>query len=350
MKPIAESERKMNRKKTTIMDIAREAGVSNTTVSLCFQENSRISETTRKRVLEVAARKKYIPSHAAQNLRFGANNLIGIVVTDVINPFHARMLQIADRIAKRNNYRILFSQSHWQPNLEIESVRDLISHGVKGLLIFFNEKTRESYDLLLQTDIPHIAVDTSPSFYNGAYVVNNLWESGAIAANHLIHQGCKHFAYLGNQGKNNNFSYSSINSLANGFFETLSNLGVREEHIVTVPSGLSIEEGYTAFNKLINEYGYYDGIFCVNDLCAIGAIEAAKTTKLKVGEDIKIMGIDNLDISSLSSISLTTIEEPREEIMELAISKLIESFDSGKEPRVRESMVAKLIVRNSTKG
>lgn len=339
---------RMEKRKATIRDIAKKAGVSETTVSLCFRENSRISEATRQRVLSVAKELRYIPSHAARNLRFGTNNLLGIVVPDVTNPFHARMIQLADRIAAKNEYRILFAQSHWDPDVELSAVRDLVSHGVRGLLVFFSEKTRESYDLILRSETPHIAVDTRPEFYEGAYVINDLENSGRLAAEHLLDVGCRRFAFLG--GDSGPIEYSAAGSLRSGFFGSLLANKVPQDDLVAIPAGLSIANGEHAFSTLLERDGRADGVYCMNDLCAIGAMEAARKQGYRVGKDVKIMGIDNLEVSALSSISLTSIEEPREEIVRVALHELISSLESGRLPSVRASLAAELVVRSSTAG
>ncbi len=338
----------MKRRKPTIRDIAKKAGVSDTTVSLCFQENPRISSATKQRVLSVAKEIGYIPNRAARDLRFGTNNLIGIVVPDVTNPFHARMIQLADKIAAENQYRVLFSQSHWDPDTEVSAVRDLISHGVRGLLVFFSEKTRESYDLILRSETPHIAVDTRPEFYDGAYVINDLERSGRIAAEHLLDVGCKRFAFLG--GESVPQEYSAAGLLRKGFFGTLIEKNVPQNDLTTIPAGLSIADGEQALSALLERHGRVDGIYCMNDLCAIGAMEASKGRGYHIGTELKIMGIDNLEISALSAISLTSIEEPREEIMRVAVYELISALENQQLPSVHARLDAALVVRASTSG
>ncbi len=129
-------------RKPTIRDIAREAGVSDTAVSLSFQRNSRVSAATRERILAVARRLNYFPNRSARNLRYGDSRTIGFVVIEITNPFYARMIRSAERIAHGLGYEILFAESYWDPQKEIRIVSNMIENRVAGILMCFCEKTR----------------------------------------------------------------------------------------------------------------------------------------------------------------------------------------------------------------
>jgi LacI family transcriptional regulator len=336
----------MTNKKTTIKDIARFAGVSDTTVSLCFKNESRISTDTKIKVLKIAQKLNYSPNTAARELRLGSTNTIGFVVSDITNPFYACMTKAAELTAMHNGFNIAFYNSDWDPKKEIDIVKNIIANRVQGILICFCEKTRESYDLINKSLIPYIAIGTLPSFFHGPYVINDLYYAGYLATQHLIDMGCRHCVFF--TGNSEMDSYSAFQQLFNGFVEYHKENNVVLQNVHKINAGLTIESGNRAFQLLVSKSIIVDGIFCVNDLCAFGVMEAAEKHGIKVGRDIAIIGINNLEISELSLISLTSIQQPYGLIVQHATDALIKSIRSNTYPSIRKKLKPGLIKRNST--
>ena len=110
------------KKRPTIRDIAKEAGVSDTTVSLAFMQGSRISKNTRQRVLKIAKSLNYFPNRLARDLRYGKSKTIGFIVTDITDPFYSRMIRSAEKISLKLGYDILFAEHNWEPDREIKII------------------------------------------------------------------------------------------------------------------------------------------------------------------------------------------------------------------------------------
>ena len=337
----------MSSKKATIKDIARLAEVSDTTVSLSFQENSRISKATKKRVLQIAKKLNYSPNLTARKLRHGLTKTIGFVVTDITNPFYSRMMRTAEQIAAEQEYQVLFYDSDWNPHKEIEIIENMISNRVQGILICFCEKTQKSYQLIKKSDIPYIAIDTRPQFYSGPFVINDLFMAGYMAAEHLVDVGCQHCAFFDAGADIHN--YSSFIELKKGFKHYLRKKKITFRKTDIITAGLSIESGKKAFNALFKEPVEVDGIFCVDDLCSFGVIEAAEEKGFIIGKDIALIGIDNLEVSSISRISLSSIHQPYDRLVKSAMSALLESIEKDIHPRIREVIEPRLVERDSTK-
>jgi LacI family transcriptional regulator len=333
-------------RKPTIRDIAREAGVSDTAVSLSFQQNSRVSAATRERVLAIARRLNYFPNRSARNLRYGGSRTIGFVVIEITNPFYSRMIRSAERIALGLGYDILFAESYWDPQKEIRIVSNMIENRVAGILMCFCENTRESLTLIEQSRLPLIAVDTCPPHYNGPYVVNALASAGRIAAEHLLDAGCRHPVFFNASVAMSRFS--SFHLLLKGFQEVLRARGVPLTDPAIINADWTIEGGSAGFAELLSRGQPFDGIFCVNDLCAFGVVDAAERAGYKVGRDFAIMGIDNLEIGGIGRISLTSIDQPYDQIIELATRSLIESVENNRPCAVRKRFKPTLVVRDST--
>jgi LacI family transcriptional regulator len=334
-------------RKPTIRDIAREAGVSDTTVSLSFQSSSRVSAATRERILAVARRLNYFPNRSARNLRYGDSRTIGFVVIEITNPFYSRMIRSAERIVQRLGYGILFAESYWDPQKEIQIVSNMIESRVAGILMCFSENTAESLNLLQQSHLPLIAVDTCPPHYRGAYVTNALASAGRMAAEHLLEAGCRHPVFLNASKAMSRFS--SFQLLLQGFRKGLRARDMELPDSAIIYADWTIEGGSAGFAQLLASGQPFDGIFCVNDLCAFGVIDAAERTGYSAGKDFAIMGIDNLEIGSISRISLTSIDQPYDQIIELATQALIESIENNRPCAVHKRLTPTLIVRESTK-
>jgi LacI family transcriptional regulator len=333
-------------KKPTIRDIAREAGVSDTAVSLSFQQNSRVSAATRERVLAVARRLSYFPNRSARNLRYGNSRTIGFVVIEITNPFYSRMIRSSERIALGLGYDVLFAESYWDPQKEIRIVSNMIENRVAGILMCFCENTRESLELIQQSRLPLIAVDTCPPHYKGSYVTNALVSAGRMAAEHLLAAGCRHPVFFNASTSMSRFS--SFQLLLKGFRDGLLARGMRLPDPAIINADWTIEGGSAGFTELLSRGQRFDGIFCVNDLCAFGVIDAAERAGCRVGKDFAIMGIDNLEIGGISRISLTSIDQPYDHIIELATRSLIESIENNSPCAVRKRLKPTLVVREST--
>lgn len=335
----------MNRK-PTIRDIAREVGVSDTAVSLAFQHSSRVSEATRARILAVARRLNYFPNRSARNLRKGDSRTIGFVVIEITNPFYSRMIRSAERIALDLGYSVLFAESYWDPEKEIRIVSNMIENRVAGILMCFCEKTLESLALIEQSRLPLIAVDTYPLHYRGAYVANALGSAGRMAAEHLLKAGCRHPVFFNASLAMSGFS--SFQLLLKGFRDALRAGGMHLPDSAVINADWTVQGGSAGFADLLARGQRFDGIFCVNDLCAFGVMDAAEQKGFKAGRDFAIMGIDNLEISGVSRISLTSIDQPYDRIIELAARAMIASIESNRPCTVRRRLTPSLVVRQST--
>ena len=335
----------MNRK-PTIRDIAKQAGVSDTAVSLAFKDNSRLSEETRERILAIARELNYFPNRTARALRSGDSLSIGFIVTDITDPFYSRMIRSTERIALECGYSLFFAESNWDPDKEISAVSSMIESRILGVLMCFCEKTSRSMTLIEQSKLPVIAVDTYPSSYHGPYVVNDVESAGYMAAEHLVAVGCRHPLFFNANESMSSFSAFSLQ--LRGFARYLHAQGIAFGDSSVINADLTIEGGTQGFLRMLASGQRFDGIFCVNDLCALGAIEAAEKNGYRVGRDIAVMGIDNLEIAGVSRISLTSIDQPYDRIIELATRSIIESIEGEQPCAIRRSLAPTLVVREST--
>ena len=333
-------------KQITMRDIARLAGVSLTTASLSFRPGSRISSATRQKVLDVAHEQHYVPNQAARALRSRSSNTIGILVPDLTNPFYATLIRQADETASGRRHRILSAESEWTADREIEAIETMAQSRVAGLLLCSSEASPESFALLEKYAIPHVVMDTAPSDYPGPFVGNDLSAAGALAAEHLLSVGCKRLAMLTGDEKNANFS--GFQKIQQGFVRAIQSHGIAFDKQRLIHAGLTFDDGITGGLSLLERFGDTDGIFCINDSCAYGVIEVLTNNKLRPGRDVAVIGIDDLETSRMSLISLTSIRQPYAKLAEIAANILIDIIEKKTIENIRITLPPELIIRDST--
>jgi len=335
-------------RKTTIKDIALQAEVSETTVSLSFQPESRISKKTRSRVLATAKELNYFPNTAARGLRAGKTGTIGFLINDITNPFYGSMIRQSEQIAAERGYEVIFSESQWNPDRAVKVVSKMIQNRIEGIILCFSEKNEDTYHLVQQSGLPHVAVDTIPTFYTGSYIINDGYKTGYLAAQHLCESGCRRITIVNARNELRNFS--SISQMEVGFSHYMRETQFPFSQDDIIPSGLTIESGKQAYRTLKKTGIRYDGIFCMNDLCAMGYMHESSSTGSIPGQDYGIIGVDNNDVSDLAMISLSSIHINYIGISGEATNFLIDHIDDPSSEGLTKIVKPELIVRNSTNG
>lgn len=333
--------------KSTIKDVARLAGVSDTTVSLAFQADSRISEKTRARVLSAASELSYTPNLAAKNLRNGSSLTIGFVVNDITNPFYLQMLRKAEDIALQHGYSVIFAGSNWSAAKERYLFEQMIQMRVCGVVLCLCEKSSDGIEVLDRFRMPYIAVDSFPDWFTGSYVANDFRMAGELAAKHLLEQGCLHPAYFTADSAMNNLS--AFVEMQKSFIAYFNRKSIKMTQDDVIEAGLCIQAGRDAFDRIAAQGKRYDGIFCANDLCAMGVLEATEKHGIIPGKEIAVIGIDDIEVSGFSRISLTTIRQPYDQLAEIAMEELVKAIKDKSLPEIKRKLPAELIVRNSAK-
>ncbi len=331
----------------TIREVAIAAGVSQTAVSLAFRQDSRISDATRSKVLAAARRLNYVPNLAARRLRQGRSHTIGLVVADITNPFYALITGQAQALAHAHGYQILVVDTAWDGARELAAVEHLVQARVQGALVCFSERAPESVRLLQRYSLPVVALDTRPPGYGGAYVANDLRCAGRLAARHLLSVGCRRPVLALPGGQDGRFS--AFRDIRAGFGRALARSGVEfaERHVV--PAEMSVTGGMAAFDLLRRTVPDADGLLCANDLCALGVMEAADAAGVRVGPDLALMGIDDLEVGRLGRISLTSISQPYRRLAETAARALLDAVEHGRPPDIRLKLKPHLTPRASTR-
>lgn len=332
----------------TIKELAARAGVSGTTVSLVFQGNSRVSESTRKKVLRIARQMNYVPNLAARQLRGGKSRIktIGLLVNNLINPFYALMVHSAEKAALRHGYEILIADTQWNSEKELTELKNMIQFRVEGVAACIWGMSKQSLDLIHRFPSPFVMMDTVPEVYSGSYVINDVPAAARLATEHLIEAGCERIVFFNSDKRTAGFS--GFRLLAETFKDTLRDHNKTFDEKMICHAGLDIDAGRNAMAEIVKQVPDMDGLLCASTLCAMGAMETATRLGIKIGRDLAVVGIDDLDICALDCISLTAIRQPFEQLTQIAIDTLIGSIEERRSLDVQVSLKPELVVRNST--
>ncbi len=287
-----------------IGDVARAAGVSNSTVSrvLSGQQQHMRSET-RERVLKIIEELGYRPNRVARGLVTGRTHTIGVVIPDVSNPFFGPAVRGCEDILYENGYSIFLCNTNEDVSRERYHIDHLISRSVDALIVWGTRIPCADLETTVGKEIPLLTVDLGiePSISNHICInVDSL--GGAMAATqHLIDQGYVRIAHLAGPAER----VTSQRRLL-GYQQSLEANGIAVDLSLVAAGAPSIRGGYFAALDLIKTQKP-DALFCYNDLMALGAIVAAQQLNLDVPDDLGIVGFDDITMSALVTPPLTTI-------------------------------------------
>ena len=332
-------------KQITIKDIARELGISVSTVSRALTNNPEISETTKEMVRELARKLNYKPNLLASNLRTNKNTTIGVVIPEVNHHFFASVLDGIEQAANEAGYSILICQSRENMDKEIQNVQTLLHSRVAGMLIGVSKETMHLHHLqeALNSHIPTVLFDRPCPSLSCDQVVSDDYAGAYGAVEHLIQTGCKRILYF-----SSSMNLEVAHRRYQGWRDALQKYSLwhsTEDIIIADTRELAMEE----LPKLMNTHQRPDAIFCVNDHCASGVLYAAQTLGLKVPEDLSICGFSDAPLASITTPMLTTVEQHGTEIGTRAMQALLRKLNGDTRTPHTEIVRTNLIVRGTSK-
>jgi LacI family transcriptional regulator, repressor for deo operon, udp, cdd, tsx, nupC, and nupG len=306
-----------------------------------------VSEWTRDKVLKAVEKLNYHVNDQARALRRGRSNTIGVVASDITQPFSGLMLRTVEQEVHRRGYSFLLSDI--QNNREREKFYlDLfLQKNVDGVLFLALSNELEEEGILRMKDrgIPVVLTERElPDNPIPCVMVDNV-KGGLTATEHLLDQDYRHIAFLtGPEG--NLISRQRMD----GYRQALANRGIEFSDSWVAQGGLGLEGGYRAMEELLDRSDRPKAVFAFNDMEALGALRAIRDRGLTVPRDIALVGFDDLPIAAYSEPTLTTVRQPVEEMCYRAAEILLDILD-GKLPKdfYRKSVLEPaLIVRDSS--
>ena len=331
----------------TIKDIAKELGISASTVSRALKDHPDISSKTKVAVNELAAKWHYKPNAVALSLRHSKTNVIGVIVPEIVHHFFSSVISGIEEIAHKAGYNVMMFQSNESYEREVANVQALLASRVDGVLVSMSKETKnfDHFRELKDNGIPIVFFDRVCNELSSDNVIVDDFAGAFAAVEHLINIGCKRIAHLSAPQH-----MLLAQNRQKGYKQALlkHKLSVDEDLIVKCDN---YEEAMDKTPELMKLPEPPDAIFAVNELTAAGALLAVKKAGYRVPEDISIVGFTDGLVSRVTDPNLTTLEQHGYEIGLKASDLLVERISHGDlnyEP-VTKVVKTNLIVRGSTR-
>lgn len=325
----------------TIKDVAREAGVSISTVSHALSGKRPISEPTRRRVLEAVERLGYRPSLTAASLASGRSRVIGLVVADISNPFYPMAARGVEDVASAHDYSLVICSTDGDEQRERRYIDVLEARQVDGIVYMAGlETNRRLAELVARGTVPVVAADEQLAGLDlpGVYLMND--RAGWMVADHLIALGHVRLGFIGGPRH-----LPTVRDRLAGFVAGAESHGISiAEECITFADNRA-EGGQLAAAVLMALDDPPTALLVANDVMALGVLDHCRSSGLLVPGDLSVVGVDDLLFARV--VGLTTIHQPSYEIGHTAASLLFEILESNGRPATIR-MQPDLIVRSTT--
>jgi len=328
---------------TTLKDIASQAGVSLMTVSKVLNGKGGISRETSQRILEIARRLNYRPNQIAKSLRADETRTIGVVVSDSSQLVFAKVIRGIEEVATREGYSVIVANTDQKAEREKQAVELLLNKRIDGLILGAPMHTgEEDIRELIRFGVPLVLLMRSSQAVDVNCVINDNVLGGYEIMKQLLSTNCGEIYFL---SMPQNVQSSQSRLLGNRQALTEQGLVFREDHVRYCEP--FIDAGYAAMSRLLDQGLRSGGICCGCDLIAIGAIRAIQDRQLRVPEDFKVTGYDDLELADYLSVPLTTMRQPKEEIGREGVRLLLDQIQDPTRPPRQIVLRSTLIRRRS---
>ncbi len=317
-------------------EIAQLTNVSQSTVSRVLNGNKNVDPEVRKRVLNCAKEHDYQLNVLAQGLQGKRTHLIGVLLSDISNPFFSELAKKIESRARENGYSIILFNSDYDPSKQNEYVDIMRQYRVDGILMVPLVSNRVLWeDCKNKLDLPTVMITLPIEGYDSVYL--NHKEAGKAVAKHLVEQGYQKFIFIGDE----------FDEKYKGFKEELE--AINKDFII---KNLDIRSGDDFENSLKKELKILDNrlaIFARNDLRAMQVMSIIYNLGLSIPSDVGVIGFDNILIDQYFKPQLSSVNQPTEEMVNLAVDRLILKIEGKTENDIMDvSLKANLISREST--
>ncbi len=340
----------MNKKRTTLLDIAKELNTSPSTVSRALNGHPAISKKTREAVIKRARELNYQPNLQALNLLNKKTNTIGVIIPEITSYFFSSVINGIQDFLKTEGINIIIGQSNESYKEEKRIVQTFSSINVDGFLISPSLKTKDysHFKALIYNHIPLVIFDRDCEGLGNIDKVFVDEYSGAFSAvEYLIQSGCKRIAHIA--GKQ---TLSTARHRMRAYEDALikHNMPIINDYIVEA-KGFTPEHGIKPTQKLLALPNPPDAIFTINDGVAIGAMHIIKDSGIKIPDEISVMGFDDAPHSPYFKPSLSTVWQPSYEMGVLSARILLKRIQTDNDlTNIRvESLYPELIIRGSSR-
>lgn len=329
-----------------IKEVARQAGVSVGTVSNVINRPDLVSTDTRLRVETAIARLGYVRSESARQLRAGRSRVMALLVLDMGNPFFLDIARGAEKVARENDLMVMLCNSGQQQSEEDEYLAHFAQQQVLGVLLSPVDGDRTDVSTLRRNGIPVVLVDRGADVDQGCSVAVDDTLGGVLATRHLIETGHERIVFVGGPS-----SLQQVRNRLQGARQAVAEAGLPPEALSVVETDrLDLTAGKDAGQRLMGLARRPTGVFCANDLLALGVLQSLFAMGVRVPDDMALVGYDDIEFAGAAAVPITSVRQPAFQIGRKSAELLIaESLgEAGDHQHQHVVYQPELVVRAST--
>jgi len=327
-----------------IHEVARRAGVSTATVSRTINKPSLVDPQTAKRVWKVIEKLRYYPNTQARALVSGRSRILGLIVSDITNPFFPELIKGFEDIAIQNGYEILVSSTNYDSARMALCVRRMLERNVEGVAIMTSEMDKHLLDQLARRNVPMVFLDVGITGAGVSRVVVDYAMGVNEAMDHLLSLGHRRIGFISGP-----WALKSARIRRTAFLRSLGAYGIDEDKRLVAEGDHTVDGGLLAMAQMLASKCAPTALLASNDLTAIGAMRAVRRAGLSVPRDVSIVGFDDIRLAEFTEPPLTTVHLSREELAEHAFHALLGAGAQADGRRKAEHAVeTHLVIRETT--
>lgn len=332
--------------RTNAYDVAKKAGVSQSTVSRVLNNYPHIKEYTKRKVLQAIEELNFTRDEIARSLAEKKTRTIGLIIGDITNPFYAESSKIIMKKANEEAYDIIIGYTDYQEtNLE-KAIQTMIGKRVDGILIATTERTNKKIPELYRSGFPTVLYNAliDDQDHSNFVVVNN--EKGAyMAMEHLIQLGHTEIAFISGPQY-----FLNLSNRHTGYKKALSDYKIPYEKSIVYEENLLFPDIIAFVEKLLEKKNRPTGIFATSDQIALSVMDTVLKGGLKIPEDISVIGFDDISLSSNHLINLSTVSQNMEEMATLALKNLLMIIEENEKEEDLQLMIEPVLKIRKTTG
>ena len=333
----------------TIKDVADDSGLSISTVSAVLNDADWVPEVTRRRVLESIEAVRYVPNTLARGLKTRRTNAVGVIVTDLTNPFFTEIVRSLEHTLREKDNNVFLCNSDHETAIGRKNFSGLLERRVDGIVIIgssVDEDVVKRYTAAGE-HVPIVSIERNYLADGVTRLMVDSEEGGFAATQHLLQCGYQRIALIEGADR----GAESRMQRRRGYERALAQAGLTASASYIVKGDFRFEGGRDAMNKLLDLPEPPDAVFASNDLMALGALRAARERGVRVPEDLGVVGYDDIPAAGFVDPSLTTVSVPKVELGRSAGELILEQIErDGEYANSVQVFEAHLVVRESSAG
>jgi len=326
-----------------IAEIARRASVSTATVSRTINQSGPVKAATARKVWRAVAELNYYPNSHARALVSGRSRLLGLIVSDITNPFFPELIRSFEGLATQQQYDLLLTSTDYQTSRMTMCLRRMLERKVDGVAIMTSEMDLGLIRELSRRGVPIVFMDVGQMGPRMSHVSIDYGNGVQQAVSHLVELGHKHMAFISGP-----LDLHSARTRRQAFLDGVRQHGLSPDRRLVREGTHTADGGHKAMASLLRLSRRPTAVVASNDWTAIGALRAIQSAGLRVPDDISLVGFDDIPLASYTNPALTTVRMSAADVGATAFQALFQLIGGERLEGDVYQVATKLIVREST--